>query len=58
MTGEVGDETQTVIGGVARAAVAHYVHSDYRPLLTDYFGRACCERAGKHTPHLLDETLL
>lgn len=32
-------------------------HPDYRPMLQDYFDRACRESYGKHTPHLLDEAL-
>ncbi|PVX84932.1 acetyl-CoA hydrolase/transferase family protein [Paraburkholderia unamae] len=41
----------------ARAIIAQCAHPDYRPLLEDYFERACRESAGKHTPHLLDEAL-
>lgn len=32
-------------------------HPDYRPMLQDYFDRACRDSYGKHTPHLLDEAL-
>lgn len=32
-------------------------HPDYRPMLQDYFDRACRESFGKHTPHLLGEAL-
>jgi len=39
----------------ARQVIAHCAHPDYRPLLQDYFDRAC--RAGGQTPHLLDEAL-
>ncbi|WP_042270572.1 acetyl-CoA hydrolase/transferase family protein [Paraburkholderia heleia] len=41
----------------ARAIIAQCAHPDYRPLLEDYFERACRESVGKHTPHLLDEAL-
>ena len=41
----------------ARAIIANCAHPDYRPLLDDYFERACRESVGKHTPHLLDEAL-
>ncbi|WP_321931730.1 acetyl-CoA hydrolase/transferase family protein [Paraburkholderia guartelaensis] len=41
----------------ARAVIAQCAHPDYRPLLQDYFERACRESAGKHTPHLLGEAL-
>ena len=41
----------------ARAIIANCAHSDYRPLLQDYFDRACRDSHGKHTPHLLPEAL-
>jgi len=41
----------------ARTIIAQCAHPDYRPLLEDYFERACRESVGKHTPHLLDEAL-
>jgi succinyl-CoA:acetate CoA-transferase len=41
----------------ARQVIAHCAHPDYRPLLQDYFDRACRESYGKHTPHLLTEAL-
>lgn len=41
----------------ARAIIANCAHPDYRPLLQDYFDRACRDSQGKHTPHLLPEAL-
>ncbi|EIF35128.1 succinate CoA transferase [Burkholderia sp. Ch1-1] len=41
----------------ARQVIANCAHPDYRPLLEDYFQRACSNSFGKHTPHLLDESL-
>lgn len=41
----------------ARQIIGHCVHPDYRPMLQDYFDRACRESYGKHTPHLLKEAL-
>lgn len=41
----------------ARAVIAQCVHPDYRPMLQDYFDRACRDSDGKHTPHLLNEAL-
>jgi succinyl-CoA:acetate CoA-transferase len=41
----------------ARAVIANCAHPDYRPLLQDYFDRACRDSKGKHTPHLLGEAL-
>ncbi|KZC41683.1 UNVERIFIED_ORG: acetyl-CoA hydrolase, partial [Rhodanobacter sp. FW104-R5] len=41
----------------ARAVIAQCVHPDYRPMLQDYFDRACRDSYGKHTPHLLNEAL-
>jgi len=39
----------------AREVIAHCAHPEYRPLLQDYFERAC--RGGGQTPHLLKEAL-
>ena len=41
----------------ARAIIANCAHPDYRPMLADYFDRACRDSHGKHTPHLLPEAL-
>jgi succinyl-CoA:acetate CoA-transferase len=41
----------------AQVVIDRCVHPDYRPLLQDYFDRACRESYGKHTPHLLGEAL-
>jgi len=41
----------------ARTVIRHCAHPDYRPLLEDYFERACRDSRGKHTPHLLTEAL-
>ena len=41
----------------ARQVIEHCAHPDYRPLLQDYFERACRDSFGKHTPHLLGEAL-
>ena len=41
----------------AREVIANCAHPDYRPLLQDYFDRACRDSKGKHTPHLLGEAL-
>src|SRR5690606_38450685 len=41
----------------ARAVIANCAHPDYRPMLQDYFDRACRDSHGKHTPHLLPEAL-
>jgi succinyl-CoA:acetate CoA-transferase len=41
----------------ARLVIANCAHPDYRPLLQDYFDRACRDSRGKHTPHLLGEAL-
>ncbi len=32
-------------------------HPDYRPMLQDYFDRACRDSYGKHTPHVLGDAL-
>lgn len=39
----------------ARLLIERCAHPDYRPLLRDYFERACRDAPGKHTPHLLGE---
>ena len=41
----------------ARTIIDHCAHPDYRPLLQDYFARACRDSYGKHSPHLLGEAL-
>ncbi|HSR64164.1 MAG TPA: acetyl-CoA hydrolase/transferase C-terminal domain-containing protein, partial [Xanthomonadaceae bacterium] len=41
----------------ARQVIAHCAHPDYRPLLQDYFDRACRDGHGRHSPHLLGEAL-
>ena len=41
----------------AQAVIDNCAHPDYRPMLQDYFDRACRESVGKHTPILLDEAL-
>ena len=41
----------------AQRLIDQCAHPDYRPLLQDYFDRACRESFGKHTPHLLGEAL-
>ncbi|MCW2134584.1 acetyl-CoA hydrolase/transferase family protein [Arthrobacter sp. VKM Ac-2550] len=41
----------------ARLVIEKCAHPDYRPLLEDYFERACRDSFGKHTPHLLGEAL-
>jgi|SRR5690625_2657947 len=41
----------------AREIIAKCAHPDYRPLLKDYFERACQQSYGRHTPHLLGEAL-
>lgn len=41
----------------ARLVIDRCAHPDYRPLLEDYFQRACRDSRGKHTPHLLPEAL-
>jgi succinyl-CoA:acetate CoA-transferase len=41
----------------ARLVIANCAHPDYRPMLQDYFDRACHASYGKHTPHLLGEAL-
>lgn len=41
----------------AQRVIDACAHPDYRPMLQDYFDRACRESFGKHTPHLLGEAL-
>lgn len=41
----------------ARVVMENCAHPDYKPLLEDYFERACATSYGKHTPHLLGEAL-
>ena len=41
----------------ARVVIDNCAHPDFRPLLHDYFDRACRDSYGKHTPHLLGEAL-
>jgi succinyl-CoA:acetate CoA-transferase len=41
----------------ARLVIERCAHPDFRPMLQDYFDRACRDSAGKHTPHLLGEAL-
>ena len=41
----------------AQQIIDHCAHPDYRPALQDYLDRATASRAGRHTPHLLDEAL-
>ncbi|MFC3552468.1 acetyl-CoA hydrolase/transferase family protein [Lysobacter cavernae] len=41
----------------AQRIIDRCTHPDYRPMLQDYFDRACRDSYGKHTPHLLDEAL-
>jgi succinyl-CoA:acetate CoA-transferase len=41
----------------ARVIIDRCAHPDFRPMLEDYFDRACRESFGRHTPHLLGEAL-
>ncbi|KAF1701933.1 acetyl-CoA hydrolase/transferase family protein [Pseudoxanthomonas kaohsiungensis] len=41
----------------ARKIIENCAHPDYRPMLQDYFERACLHSRGRHTPHLLPEAL-
>ncbi|WP_043959141.1 acetyl-CoA hydrolase/transferase family protein [Lysobacter sp. A03] len=41
----------------ARAIIENCVHPDFKPMLQDYFDRACRDSYAKHTPHLLPEAL-
>jgi succinyl-CoA:acetate CoA-transferase len=40
----------------AKEIIARCAHPDYRPMLHDYFERACRQSYGKHTPNLLRES--
>ncbi|MFZ5657014.1 MAG: acetyl-CoA hydrolase/transferase family protein [Pseudomonadota bacterium] len=41
----------------ARLVIERCAHPNYRPMLQDYFDRACRDSYGKHSPHLLREAL-
>src|ERR1022692_1635225 len=41
----------------AQEIIDRCAHPDYRPALQDYLDRATASRSGKHTPHLLEESL-
>ncbi|WP_133478896.1 acetyl-CoA hydrolase/transferase family protein [Cognatilysobacter segetis] len=41
----------------ARRIIDSCAHPDFRPMLEDYFERACRDSFGRHTPHLLGEAL-
>ena len=41
----------------AQKIIDQCAHPDYRPMLQDYFDRASAATSGKHTPHLLEESL-
>jgi succinyl-CoA:acetate CoA-transferase len=41
----------------ARRIIDRCAHPDFRPALEDYFERSLAGSPGKHTPHLLDESL-
>ncbi len=41
----------------ARTTIEKCAHPDFQPLLQDYLDRASRESFGKHTPHLLNESL-
>jgi len=41
----------------ARVIIENCVHPDFKPMLQDYFDRACRDSYAKHTPHLLPEAL-
>jgi succinyl-CoA:acetate CoA-transferase len=41
----------------ARRIIDNCAHPAFRPMLEDYFDRACRESFGRHTPHLLGEAL-
>jgi succinyl-CoA:acetate CoA-transferase len=41
----------------AQLVIDRCAHPDFRPMLQDYFDRACRKSFGKHTPHLLTEAL-
>lgn len=41
----------------AKAIIENCAHPDFKPMLLDYFERACASGRGMHTPHLLQEAL-
>ena len=41
----------------AKLVIENCTHPDYKPLLKDYLARATALAFGKHTPHLLNESL-
>jgi succinyl-CoA:acetate CoA-transferase len=41
----------------AQKIIDNCAHPDYQPMLQDYFDRASATAPGKHTPHLIDESL-
>ncbi|MBD7987750.1 acetyl-CoA hydrolase/transferase family protein [Luteimonas sp. Sa2BVA3] len=41
----------------AKRVIETCAHPDFRPMLQDYFDRACRDGHGMHTPHLLGEAL-
>ncbi len=41
----------------AKVIIDKCAHPDFRPMLQDYFDRACRDSYAKHTPHLLPEAL-
>ncbi|WP_343225526.1 acetyl-CoA hydrolase/transferase family protein [Novilysobacter antarcticus] len=41
----------------ARVIIENCAHPDFKPMLQDYFDRACRDSYAKHTPHLLREAL-
>ncbi len=41
----------------AQMIIDRCAHPDYRPMLQDYFDRANASSAGRHTPHLIEESL-
>ncbi|MFF8991275.1 acetyl-CoA hydrolase/transferase family protein [Streptomyces sp. NPDC014983] len=41
----------------ARRIIDHCAHPDFRPALQDYYDRALHSSYGRHTPHLLEESL-
>jgi succinyl-CoA:acetate CoA-transferase len=41
----------------AQVIIDNIAHPDYKPMLQDYFDRACKATGNAHTPHLMDEAL-
>lgn len=41
----------------AQAIIENCAHPDFKPMLRDYYERACASGRGMHTPHLLQEAL-